>query len=59
MVLHALGQVEELAVAQAEEDGHLAQGLKAPHVLDGPQQAVKGLASQGVADNRSLCYGGG
>ena len=55
VVLHALGQVKELAVAQAEQDRHFAQGLKAPHILDGPQQAVKGLASQGIAHHTTLC----
>ena len=49
MVGHALGQAEQLAVIQAEEDGDLAQGLEAPHVLDWPQHTVKGLALQHVA----------
>lgn len=49
VVLHALSQPKQLAVVQAEEDGDLAQRLEAPHILDGPQQAVKGLACQGVA----------
>lgn len=49
VVLHALGQAKQLAVAQAEEDGDLAQRLKAPHVLDGAQQAVEGLACQSIA----------
>lgn len=57
MVGHALGQAEELAVAQAEEDGNLAQGLKAPDVLDGAQHAVKGFALQGVAHHCCAgCY---
>lgn len=57
VVLHALSQAKQLAVVQAEEDGDLAQRLKAPHVLDGPQQAVKGLACQGVAHQLTPgCY---
>ena len=54
VVLHALGQPKQLAVAQAEKDGNLAQRLKAPHILDGTQQAVKGLACEGVADQLTL-----
>ena len=54
VVVHAACQVKELAIAQAEEDGHLAQRLKAPHILDGAQQAVKGLALKGKADHCRL-----
>ena len=55
VILHALRQVKELAVAQAEEDGHLAQRLEAPHILNWAQQAVKGLACQAVTN--CLCLG--
>ena len=57
VVLHAARQVKQLTVAQAEQDGHLAQRLKPPHVLNWAQQAVKGLAHQREANHSCLgCY---
>ena len=55
VVTHAACQVKQLAIAQAEEDGHLAQCLKAPHILNWAQQAVKGLALQREAHQCCPC----
>ena len=46
VVLHAVRQLEQLLLRQREQHGDLAQRLKAPHVLDWPQQCIKLLAPQ-------------